>query len=242
MVRVALKCISFDLWGTLVHETESNSVYYTNLRIDAIYDAIKDRVKVDRSHVKFAFEKIHPYLRMLITNRECVAYVIKALGVESNLDELIDLATMSYVEGTFKFVPRFPEENREVIRSLKEDYKLTLIIITNSSFSAVNIWTFLKNLRLDGYFDAIYSSCEIGYTKPMPFIFEHALRSSGFRPYEVLHVGDRFIEDYLGALNVGMHALLYTGLSKYSDEELRVLRELRVPVISTLSELFKYVK
>jgi putative hydrolase of the HAD superfamily len=66
----------------------------------------------------------------------------------------------------------------------------------------------LKSLNLDRFFAAIVVSCEVRACKPLPQIFERALKELKLPEGEVLHVGDSFRLDVRGARNAGMRALL----------------------------------
>jgi putative hydrolase of the HAD superfamily len=66
----------------------------------------------------------------------------------------------------------------------------------------------LQELRLDRYFETIVVSCEVGFAKPSPVIFEHAAKRLGIAPEQILHVGDSAKEDVAGAKAAGAQALL----------------------------------
>ena len=67
----------------------------------------------------------------------------------------------------------------------------------------------LARLDLAKYFDAIIISCEVGFAKPSPVIFEHAAKKMGLAPPEfILHVGDSEEHDAQGALGAGFQARL----------------------------------
>jgi len=74
----------------------------------------------------------------------------------------------------------------------------------------------LDRLGLSRYFECLVVSCEVGFTKPSPVIFEHALRRLGLPPESVLHVGDREQEDVVGALAAGLSARLIRREAKSS--------------------------
>lgn len=63
-------------------------------------------------------------------------------------------------------------------------------------------------LDLTRYFERIVASARVGYAKPHPGIFRHALAAMGARPEEVIHVGDNPIADVGGALGVGITPVL----------------------------------
>ena len=65
----------------------------------------------------------------------------------------------------------------------------------------------LRELGLGSYFDAVLVSCEVGFCKPSPVIFNHAAEKLGLPPVSILHVGDQFEEDVRGATAAGFGAL-----------------------------------
>lgn len=65
----------------------------------------------------------------------------------------------------------------------------------------------LKRLGLDRYFESIIVSCNVGFTKPSPVIFEQAQRWLKVGPENMLHVGDSPKEDIEGAKACGMNAV-----------------------------------
>lgn len=64
----------------------------------------------------------------------------------------------------------------------------------------------LERLKLRGFFEVVIVSCEVGFAKPSPVIFEMALRKLGLPAGAVLHVGDGRREDAEGARAAGLRA------------------------------------
>ena len=69
-------------------------------------------------------------------------------------------------------------------------------------------------LDLAKYFDWFVSSADVGREKPAKEIFDVALEDARFwlgdpslQPQNMLHVGDNFVADYVGARNAGFQAL-----------------------------------
>lgn len=89
----------------------------------------------------------------------------------------------------------------------------------------------LERLKLHSYFDAIIVSCDIGFTKPSPVIFEQAERKLALPARAILHVGDSTAEDVEGALNAGLAAL-------HLDRD-EPLGEGRIPSLSDLEWLLE---
>ena len=69
---------------------------------------------------------------------------------------------------------------------------------------------FREELRHHGvfdYFEVLAISCEVGYLKPHPRIFEHALQALGMAPEHTVMVGDSLRADVAGSKALGMTAV-----------------------------------
>ena len=66
----------------------------------------------------------------------------------------------------------------------------------------------LSALKLSPYFELMVISIEAGAAKPAPAIFEQAVAQLGVPAAAVLHAGDSWEEDVLGAREAGLNAVL----------------------------------
>ena len=66
----------------------------------------------------------------------------------------------------------------------------------------------IRGAGLEGQFDGVYISGEVGVWKPEPGIFEHAARELGVAPEHCVHIGNSIVSDVEGALAAGMQAVL----------------------------------
>jgi putative hydrolase of the HAD superfamily len=66
----------------------------------------------------------------------------------------------------------------------------------------------IRGAGLEGQFDGVYISGEVGVWKPEPAIFEHAAQDLGVEPADCVHIGNSIISDVDGALVAGMQAVL----------------------------------
>ena len=66
----------------------------------------------------------------------------------------------------------------------------------------------LDELGLSKFFEAIVVSCDVGFPKPSPVIFEHASKKLGVALEQILHVGDSLETDIAGAQSAGCAAAL----------------------------------
>jgi putative hydrolase of the HAD superfamily len=65
----------------------------------------------------------------------------------------------------------------------------------------------IKRVGLDGLFDAVVISDEVGVAKPNEAIFQHACGLLDVTPAQALHVGDNLVADALGAHAAGLHGV-----------------------------------
>ncbi len=84
----------------------------------------------------------------------------------------------------------------------------------------------LAELRLDRYFCSLVVSCETGFNKPSPVIFQEALRQLGTPAASVLHIGDSLLEDFAGATGAGLPALHLRRDATSRDLQVRSLTEI----------------
>lgn len=98
--------------------------------------------------------------------------------------------------------PRFAlfDDVLPTVKILKER-QLTIGLLTNIHRGISDI---CKELGLEPFMDVIVSSGEAGADKPDPAIFRFALERATADPGEVIHVGDQYLQDVVGARNVGI--------------------------------------
>jgi putative hydrolase of the HAD superfamily len=104
----------------------------------------------------------------------------------------------------------------ELMDYVKDRY--TLSIITNG-FKEVQ-YIKMEESGLSKYFSHIFISEEVGYNKPSPDIFKHAMETSGaINAENCLMIGDSLEADILGAINAGMKAVYLCPESKNESTE-----------------------
>lgn len=65
----------------------------------------------------------------------------------------------------------------------------------------------LKELALDRFFEAMAISCEVGFPKPSPVIFQCSAEQLGLVPGLILHIGDSIDLDFAGARAAGFRSV-----------------------------------
>lgn len=101
----------------------------------------------------------------------------------------------------------------------------SLAIVSNWNSSLMDV---VDGLDITKYFDFVIASAEVGAKKPSPKIFEHALERTAAPPSRVVHVGDTYQTDVLGARRAGIRGIMLDrrGAEHYDHEVIRSLNEL----------------
>lgn len=125
-------------------------------------------------------------------------------------DQQIEQIAVDYIE-------HLPANNHlldgviEVLNYLQPKYKLH--IITNG-FKEVQRKKMERSGIID-YFATVTTSEDVGVKKPARQIFEVALNNASAEKEESIMIGDNFEADVMGALDFGMHAIIY---NHYKEE------------------------
>jgi putative hydrolase of the HAD superfamily len=101
-----------------------------------------------------------------------------------------------------------PQENLAVLQRLKDQGKL-LALLSNADVMEIGGWDESEAARL---FDVSVISCRVGMVKPERGIYELCLRELGVTADEAVFVGDGGSDELLGAKDVGMTAVMVTGV------------------------------
>jgi HAD superfamily hydrolase (TIGR01549 family) len=119
---------------------------------------------------------------------------------------------------------------REALEALRSRYRLGVISNANGTVKKA-----FRRLELDGYFETIVDSGEVGVEKPDRLIFELAVRNMNVDAASCVYVGDTFKVDVLGARRAGMRGVLIDPLGSRADracERIAVLGELATLLVA----------
>jgi HAD superfamily hydrolase (TIGR01509 family) len=158
------------------------------------------------------FERIADAIRKssigIITREESTLVI--AAELEITPDEYIQKISSGEVKN---------EELLGYIKKLRRKYKVGML----SNVSSGGLKVRFKPGELDGYFDAVIASGDIGYAKPEALAYEIAADKLGVRFNECVMIDDR--EDYCqGAVSVGMRAVQYDSFGQMRRELEALLR------------------
>ncbi len=218
-----IKAVSFDLWDTLVFDDSDEPKRAARglppkpeARRRAVWEALARHGDLPREQAALAWDvttaaaaKVWRERHVTWTLDERLEVLLRGLGrtlPDAERAALVEtLATMEVD------IPPDPVPGvAEGLAALKERYRLAIVsdtIITPGRL----LRRLLAELGLDGLFDALVFSDEAGRSKPHRRVFERAAAELGVAPAEVVHVGDRQVNDVAGPQALGMKAVLFAG-------------------------------
>lgn len=210
-----IKAISMDLWFTLVWEDDEGASSYTDRRVEALYRWLSRYRSLDIEDV-YRYYRMTDHVRMVTPIPRLMEYICVMAGVEVDGD-LIERMARDYIRSTWDFKPKVSHEAPETLKALR-DRGFRIGVLTNTSFNEDGVWRLLDNVGLSKYIDVVVSSCDIGVGKPLREAFEYLCIKMGVGSSSLLHVGDTYLDDVVGARLFGAEGVLYTGLWKYYDK------------------------
>ncbi|HEX3014571.1 MAG TPA: TIGR02253 family HAD-type hydrolase [Methanobacterium sp.] len=146
---------------------------------------------------------------------------------------LIALGMITYHNVKFALLRLFPQTTSTLIYLKKQGYDLGVI----SNGITIKQWEKLIRLDLHPFFDHVITSEEAGAEKPDKHIFECALEKMGYDAEHSVMIGNKFNDDILGAINVGMSAILVNSELKEAEKEYIEEKGIKIDVISHIGEV-----
>ncbi len=158
------------------------------------------------------------YFKSRITGREFNALDVltrlnKRIGIALTPEQTLELAALWYEPlGRCATVEQESIATLEALRASG----LKLGVISNTFIPAEVLD---RHLKREGLLDLLpyrVYSCQIGYRKPHPRIFQKALDLAGLSPGETLFVGDSPKADVVGARRMGMISVLKDPIGRHA--------------------------
>lgn len=227
-----VRAIFFDAGGTLFRPFPSVGHYYSEVagrygckvgeqEVEALFRRVwSEHDKIGGMHGQCSEKIEKEFWRRIVTE------VFKGAGNFSDFDafftELHDLFARPEV---WRFYP----ESEEVLQRLKEKGYI-LCLVSNWDSRLVKL---CEGLGLNRFIDHYVISAVFGVAKPDPRIFQEALRKTGVKAEEAVHVGDSLEDDIHGALRAEIRAIWldrsgrHESLAGDGPRELIVIKDLR---------------
>jgi FMN phosphatase YigB (HAD superfamily) len=121
----------------------------------------------------------------------------------------------------------------EALAGLRE-LGLRLGCVSNAFMGAKVLHSIMEERGLGQHLEMTISSCDFGWRKPHPSIYEAAVATMGAENDEVIFVGDRVEQDVVGPAKLGMRSVLTLQYRQEDPESSAVKPD---AVIAHLSEL-----
>ncbi|MCC6417316.1 MAG: HAD family hydrolase [Gemmataceae bacterium] len=129
---------------------------------------------------------------------------LAGLGLSLCRDDAARLLEATYISGIEGGKAPYPDAAGVLAELRRRGFALA--VVTNRAFGGERFRADLRDAGLDIGWDAEAVSVEVGYLKPHPSIFEHALHGLGRQAHEALMVGNSLAEDVAGAQRLGIAA------------------------------------
>jgi FMN phosphatase YigB (HAD superfamily) len=198
-----IKLISFDLFGTLVFYNEAYWwLYYLQC---------------------FLFNRnFRENLKELKRDSQVMDGHLISLMQESKKFSVVTINFFAdFLRDELRSIQFYPDAVNTLVSLQKAGYKIALTSNLAKDFGdkVLKIFPIQPDLVLFSY--------EIGSRKPEDKIFAELIEKSGFEPEEIIHIGDKFENDYQGAVKHKINPILLDRRGKVSyASEIHVMNSL----------------
>jgi putative hydrolase of the HAD superfamily len=211
-----INAVTFDLWETLLLETDGANARRTDARCEELRQTLdKLGVKVPATRIESALKQtMLTLVDVWETNKDVacqdqIRSIIKSASNDSITlrEEWIDDLTSAYIRPVFTVPPYLNPDAREALQWLKSRKKLIGLICNTGLTPGIGLRRLLEKEKVAQYFDLMLFSEEIGIRKPDPRIFHLVAEKLDISPSEAVHIGDNLKSDIWGAQKAGFRAI-----------------------------------
>ncbi len=215
--RGRYRALSIDLWFTSFYHGPEDPARWEAARVRVLERYLRrpdgtpfaPELLAEAARGTYARMNEQPHAAIRTDPAQVVQAVATALG--ATIVGPAGAAATAYSAAGLESDPPTPNPEAMELLAWCADRGIPCVLVTNSARRAA---TWEEHLRARGgpVFQQIVSSCDLGCGKPDPRIFLEAARRLGRPAAEILHVGDRWELDVVGAKAAGFGAALYRGL------------------------------
>lgn len=205
-VGTALKSVLFDLDGTLY----DYQLCHRNA-FDCASRIAKRELALDKNKFTELYEKsrniVHDRLNGTAASHSRLLYFAELVFGYTKFPDLAMVACLEKAYWSNFYGPmRLYDGALRLLKRLRQrSVKLALVTDMTTAIQFEKI----RRLNLETIFDVVVTSEEAGCEKPNPRIFEICLRRLGVSAASVVHVGDDFGRDIVGARMAGISPILF---------------------------------
>ena len=212
-----ITAVTFDLWQTLLMDTQELGRARAQVRIDGAQEALNQvGLEYAGDHVREAYRACYRTCHAIREQERDVSFrqqVEIFIGhIENGLLDQIPEATVlqistAYANSFFIYPPPPHEDAFHVLQELK-GWGYAMGLISNTGMTpGTTFRAYLEQLDLIRFFDAMIFSDEIMLAKPSGEIFRRIADELHATPKGTIHIGDHLLNDVLGAKRVGMKTI-----------------------------------
>ena len=220
MKNKKIRTLSFDLWLTLIYESDltAHSDIRRNIRSEKI------KIKLSKHNIDLSAEKITSVFNDISRTinsghekgldkkfNEWVLQGLNCLDIdrEKVTSKLVKEIADGIDEAFLEHPPQLLSGVLEMLTSLRKKYNI--ILISNTGLTSPEAYIrWFKRIELFDKFDGLFFSNDLSIAKPSEKIFHLAFESINALPEEVLHIGDNLNTDVCGSKNVGAKTVWIT--------------------------------
>ncbi len=219
---MAIRAVSFDLGHTLLLP-----------RYDFYVSIVRGAgVRVDRTAIEGVEAALRPWFDDLVLDggldegmwQTYYGRFFSDLGVPvSALREVLLQLLAEHRRGVGLWTEPVPGAGSTL--AALADSPLRVVCVSNNDGRLQEMVAYQK---WQGYFDLLVDSEEVGSSKPDPEIFQYALQVLELDPGEIVHIGDYYSADIVGARRAGIEGILYDPGDAYAGTgvDCRVIKSL----------------
>lgn len=177
-----IKLLSFDAFDTLGRIEKTTRWVQEAMKMIANLPADFDPLELRRKLLCTDVPGIDTLRQLNLLSEEQLSSIAKLITQEKNTIVQVLFAKEILEEASSKY-------KTALISNLGQDYGEPILQV------------------LDHTFDHVLFSYQVGHVKPQAEMFQRLITDSGLEPHEILHVGNSYESDYLGAISIGMQAI-----------------------------------
>ncbi len=219
-----IRHISFDLWMTLIRSNPD----FRKKRAEIIAEKFNPQSKSVEEIIQLIvdtdknFDRYNETRNTKIPAIKMYSAILKKLGIHPDAirhdaDFLMNVSNDLFLE----YPPLLLNDHIPATLQALKDSGMMLSIGSNTGFIEGNtLKSLLQKLGILHYFSFLIFSDEVEMSKPSAGFYMRIWENTTLQKSEILHVGDNIVNDYQGAIDFGLNALLLTD-TNYSFDDIR---------------------
>lgn len=215
MNNYIMKLITIDFWNT-IYDSSGGKVR-NDFRLRKLVESLdQNGIAIKNDEFDRAIKASWAFFNSIWKNEhrtpapvETVKYFFEYLKMPAD-ESRVNKVAYDFGISIIEHPPCLVEGVKNAIETLQKQYKLAIISDTGFSTGKM-LRKLLEKDDIIQYFAAFSFSDETGVSKPHKIAFDKILNELKILPTEALHIGDIEATDIIGAKNIGMKAIRFSG-------------------------------